>query len=63
MRTSHRPDGADLYRQYVLDGMTIRDLADRYGVAPMTVHRWLRDNSITRRPRGRQPGSDRHGAR
>jgi len=43
------PTPAQLRRRYAADGLTIRQLADLYGVSASTVRRWLRDAGIPRR--------------
>jgi transposase len=43
------PSEAELRRRYAADGLTIAQLAARYGVAASTVRRWLGDAGIPRR--------------
>jgi transposase len=47
------PTAAELRRRYVADGLTITQLAARYGVGPTTVRQWLQDAGIPRRLPGR----------
>jgi transposase len=43
---------AQLRGDYAVDGLSIRQLAELYGVSASTVRRWLRDAGIPRRPPG-----------
>jgi transposase len=47
------PTAAELRRRYVADGVTIPQLAARYGVGRSTVRQWLENSGIPRRPPGR----------
>jgi transposase len=47
------PTAAELRRRYVADGLTIAQLAARYGVAASTVRGWLQNAGIPRRRPGR----------
>jgi transposase len=47
------PPAAELRRRYAADGVTIAQLATRYGLAASTVRRWLADAGIPRRLPGR----------
>jgi transposase len=49
------PTAAELRRRYVADGVTIAQLAARYGVGTSTVRQWLQNAGIPRRPPGRRP--------
>jgi len=52
-RRRHRPPTpAQLRRRYLADGLSIGQLAARYGVSASTVRRWLKDAGIPRRPAG-----------
>jgi transposase len=54
-RRRHRPPApAELGRGYVTDGLSIGQLATRYGVSASTVRRWLAAAGVPRRPAGRQ---------
>jgi uncharacterized protein YjcR len=48
------PTPAQLRRRYLADGLSIGQLANRYGVSASTVKRWLKDAGIPRRPPGGQ---------
>jgi transposase len=47
------PTAAELRRRYVADGLTITQLAARYGVGTSTVTQWLQNAGIPRRLPGR----------
>lgn len=47
------PTEAELRRRYLADGLTIAQLAARYGVAATTVRQWLQNAGIPRRLPGR----------
>jgi transposase len=47
------PPAAELRRRYLADGLTIAQLAARYGVGTSTVRGWLADAGIPRRRPGR----------
>ena len=47
------PTAAELRRRYVADGLTIAQLAARYGVGTSTVRGWLQNAGIPRRLPGR----------
>ena len=47
------PTAAELHRRYVADGLTIAQLAARYGVSTATVRGWLQNAGIPRRLPGR----------
>ena len=47
------PTAAELRRRYLADGLTIAQLAARYGVGTSTVRGWLEHAGIPRRPPGR----------
>jgi transposase len=47
------PTAAELRRRYIADGLTITQLAARYGVGTSTVRQWLQNSSIPRRLPGR----------
>ena len=45
-----RPDEATLWRLYVDEGLTVRAMAKRWGVATQTVHTWPVAAGVPRRP-------------
>lgn len=54
------PSPAELGRRYVDGGLSIGQLAARYGVSATTVRRWLQDAGVSRRrPGGRSQAPSR----
>ena len=47
-------DRAWLTREYVEKGRTIQEIADQFGVTPMSIHGWVKKFDIPSRPRGRR---------
>ena len=43
-----------LHEHYVQEDMTMQEIADMFGVAPMTIQLWLNKHEIETRPRGRR---------
>ena len=40
-RETKRPSDDDLYTMYILDDMSQTEIANKFGVVPSTVHRWI----------------------
>ncbi len=47
-----RPERGELFRRYVTEGRSLRDIAVDYGVSPQAVAGWLRYHGIEARPPG-----------
>lgn len=47
-------DRAWLTREYVDRGRTMQEIADQFGVTPMSIHGWVKKFDIPSRPRGRR---------
>lgn len=47
-------DRAWLTREYVDKGRTMQEIADQFGVTPMSIHGWVKKFDIPSRPRGRR---------
>lgn len=43
-----------LHEHYVEKDMTMQEIADMFGVTPMTIQMWLGKHEIETRPRGRR---------
>ena len=43
-----------LHQHYVEHDMTMQEIADMFGVTPMTIQLWLNKHGIETRPRGRR---------
>lgn len=52
-----RPADRELAHLYEEGGLSLRDLARRYGVSAQAVHRWLIAGGIERRPLGAPPAA------
>lgn len=43
-----------LEEEYIVKGRTMKDIADQFGVTPMSIHQWLGKHGIPSRSRGRR---------
>ena len=53
-KVAHYQDKEWLVDNYVVNGLTMAELARTCGVSPMTIHLWLTKHEIPTRPRGRR---------
>ena len=51
-------DRAWLTKEYVDKQRTMQEIADQFGVTPMSIHGWIRKFDIPSRPRGRRTPSN-----
>ncbi len=51
-------DRAWLAKEYVDKQRTMQEIADQFGVTPMSIHGWVRKFDIPSRPRGRRTPSN-----
>ena len=47
-------NAAWLKKEYVKNGQTMQEIADLFGVTPMTINLWVRKHGIESRPRGQR---------
>lgn len=46
---------AEVLKEYVAEEKTIAQIAEEYGVKPVTIHRWARAAGVTGRIGGKEP--------